>query len=226
MSKKESSSFKRAYCYTSGNGTKSHKDALRDLGENLIKSSLKVIRAYEAELPYVKLVGSVAIIIEDMPKFDSSDEYLCRCDAMIEKDHPYANNPETFVEHYFISGSCDEIYFYAPIGRKLERIYLKMVIWNLNENVDVLNRSFAYELEARIIKEILASLPSGNRYLDDMAQKARHMTAKSFLMRYEHELCNYDHFVICLSSFGYDEEKDGRMLKSIWKNYAQKKEGE
>ena len=224
MAESENSSFERVFCNVSGIGTKRHKRSLKKLGERLSGVAFECVRTYVHEHPELDLAGSVMVFIDDIPESESDDEAISSCDVMIRKNNPFIVDSESFSKQYLKSATGEELYFFMPIGLSLERVYVRMILWNLRENEYESNRASACELETMIIRNCLAAIPRGNSYLDEMAQKAKRRMAEGALVRYEFD--NYDDFAICLRLYGVDQESDESMLVDAWKDYEDQKEGE
>lgn len=204
-------SFRRESCIVIGDGGTKHNKELKSIGEKLCRIGLKCIEEFENENPSSNIVGKLVFKIEDMGEFKLNNEHLCSCFATAKKDYSDLSalyeNPD--YEH-------TENYFYASEGRRLERISIQMGIFDANK---LLGRErLENELEARIIKAFLALLPYGNRYLDDISRRARHSTARSYLIR--HGCASYEAFSGDLVKYGFSPEIDGRMLESIWAKFG------
>lgn len=224
MVESEYSSFKRAFCNVSGVGTKRHKRSLKKLGERLSSIAFECVCTYVHDHPELDLAGSVMVFIDDIPESESDDEAISSCDVMIRKNNPFIVDSESFSKQYLKSATGEELFFFMPIGLSLERVYVRMILWNLRENEYESNRTYACELETLIIRNCLAAMPRGNSYLDEMAQKAKRQMTEEALARYKFD--NYDDFAICMRAYGVDQEEDEPMLVDAWKDYEDQKEGE
>ncbi len=220
----EYSSFKRVFCRVSGVGSKRHKRSLKKLGERLSSVAFECVHTYVREHPELDLAGSVMVFIDDIPESESVDEAISSCDVMIRKNNPFIVDSESFSKQYLKSATGEELFFFMPIGLSLERVYVRMILWNLRENEHESNRTFACELETMIIRSCLAAMPRGNSYLDEMAQKAKRQMVEEALVRYKFD--NYDDFALCMRLYGVDQEGDEPMLVDAWKDYEDQKEGE
>lgn len=216
MPNNSSPPFKKRYYNLSGHAGMKHMKILAEISKKLAALGKKCVRDYEASHPGCYFVGAIFFYIDDMPDIRLDNSKLSHCDAMIERPLPPELKRLILEDSVRILTNCRGISFFYPDGRRLERIHIRMAVLNLIDSET--SHFHACRLEEKIIYSFISTLPSGNRYLDEISTRARRITAHGILERFgKKEFCGLKDFCQTMGKYGFGiYENDNQILESVW----------